>query len=103
MALQASDINAAIIDQGVKNVLIQMLALIQGANGAPTATTTVAGTVKEAADVAATANTNGTAAGAGIVDVTATPTQATINANFTLVANQINSILTNMKAAGQMA
>lgn len=37
---------------------------------------------------------------AGTVDVTATPTQTTINNNFATVATQINTIVTALKTAG---
>lgn len=105
LAAMQQEINSTNLTDGqqIKQLLLDIVTFVGTSGSVPAATTTTIGGVKEAADVAATANTNGAAAGASIVDVTATPTQATINANFSYVAAQINAILTSIKAAGQMA
>lgn len=69
----------------------------------PAATTTAAGTVLQAADVSALTSVGPGVVANTIVDVTGTPTQATINANFATLATKVNGITAALKAAGIMA
>lgn len=57
----------------------------------------------QAADVTALTSVGPGVAVNTIVDVTATPTQLTVNANFATLATKVNAILAALKAAGLMA
>ncbi len=88
---------------GKAGVTIATIGTLVGAGAVPQASTTVFGTVKKSADVAALSSVGPGTPAAGLVDVTVTPTQATINANFATLGTQVNAILTALKAAGIMA
>ena len=87
---------------GSPSVSIAEIVALASIGGTP-ATTTTYGVVKQSADVVALSSVGPGVPAAGLVDVTATPTQATVNANFATLGTSVNAILTALKAAGIMA
>lgn len=102
MTTLATKLYATQNNGGSPDVLVSDLVALASTSGTP-ATTTTYGVVKEATDVAALTSVGPGTVAAGLVDVTATPTQATINANFATLGTQTNAILAALKAAGLMA
>jgi outer membrane murein-binding lipoprotein Lpp len=88
---------------GKAGVSISDIAGLVGGANAPVATTTVPGVVLQSADVTALTSVGPGVVANTIVDVTATPTQATVNANFATLATKVNAIQAALKAAGIMA
>lgn len=87
---------------GKAGVTIGTIVDLAGEN-VPEATTTVPGAVLKAATVAPLTSVGpGTPAGT-IVDVTVTPTQTTINANFASLATQFNALVASLKASGALS
>lgn len=79
------------------------LLALQQAGVPPVATTTTAGLVEEATDVAALSSVGPGVPAAGLVDVGTAFTQGTLNANFATLGTAVNAILSALKAAGHMA
>ena len=98
------EINAALLVDGpnIKQLLLDLAAFLQSSGSLPAATTAAIGGVKEAANVAALTSVGPGTVAAGLVDVTGTPTQATINANFATLGTMIDAMRTAFVNAGQM-
>lgn len=76
---------------------------LQGlSNTTQPATTSTAGVVKQAATVTSVTNGNSTAAGATIVASGGTYTAANLDANFSLLTQQLNACIAALRAAGIM-
>jgi hypothetical protein len=87
---------------GSPSVTINDIGSVLGSTASP-ATTSTLGVVKQATDVVALSSVGPGTPASGLVDVTATPTQATVNANFATLGTQLNAALAALKTAGLMA
>ena len=102
MASLATKLYATQNNGGSPSVTINDIGSVLGSTASP-ATTSTLGVVKQATDVAALSSVGPGTPASGLVDVTATPTQATVNANFATLGTQLNAALAALKAAGLMA